>query len=57
MVAPLTGANPVAGATMVEYTWQKRKVSVRLSRWNAQIAKSVIIRQRKTGEMTRHGWS
>ncbi len=57
MAAPVNGANPDTGAAMVEYTWQKRKVSVRLSRWNAQNAKSVIIQRRKTVVTHRHGWS
>ena len=48
---------PVNGATMVEYTWQKRRVSARLLRWNAPSAKSAIIRLRKTVAMILTGWS
>ena len=48
---------PVNGATMVEYTWQKRKVSARLSRLNALSAKSGIIRQRKIVVTIQTGWS
>jgi hypothetical protein len=48
---------PVNGVTMVEYTWQKRKVSARLSRLNAQSAKSEIIRQRRIVETILTGWS
>jgi hypothetical protein len=57
MVAPAIGANPASGATMVEYTWQKRKVSDRSSRWNAQNAKNGIIQRRKTVVTIRDGWS
>jgi hypothetical protein len=43
--------------TMVEYTWQRKKASARLSLWNARNARSGTTRQKKIVVMIPAGWS
>ncbi len=46
-----------AEATMVEYTWQRKKESARSLHWNAQIARNGTIRLKRTVAMIQVGWS
>ena len=44
-------------ATMVEYTWRRRKVSARLSQWRARCVKSVITPLKRTAVTILGAWN